>query len=174
MGRLTKANYKNEYPNAGSIVRYKRNYGKALVQADYGKDLDCTITSLAYVFGGAEKYDEVERIATQYGYNGDKTGTCPLVIKKIMKRMGAKNPKSAYGKGIGWSFETIVKIVDKGTPILLNMWDDGRHWYHDHTVTVIGYEEYKNARFLVVYDNWVAAPSMIDYDKLSIISSINW
>ena len=65
-------------------------------------------------------------------------------------------------------------ILSRGIPLVLNLWEDGRGYYHDHSVTVIGAEEYEQARFLLVLDNWHRTVSLIDYDKLWIISSVNW
>ena len=82
--------------------------------------------------------------------------------------------RSGYGKGIGWRWATVKRLIACQTPVILNLWDDGRGYYHDHTVTVIGVEEYRKDRFLLVLDNWNESISLIDYKKLSIISSINW
>ena len=41
-------------------------------------------------------------------------------------------------------------------------------------MTVIGVEEYRKDRFLLVLDNWNESISLIDYKKLCTISSINW
>ena len=82
--------------------------------------------------------------------------------------------KSAYGKGIGWSWRTVKSLVSRDIPIVLNLWQDGRGYYKDHSVTVVGVEEYEKALFLLVLDNWHDTVSLIDYKKLCVISSINW
>lgn len=174
MARLTQTILRHEYPKLGKLVLHRHNIGKPLLQKDYGGDLDCTITSLAYIFG-ANRYCEIENIAVKYGYNADKRGTNPLTVKSIMRRLGAKNPQSRYIKGVGWTFNTIKGIVDKGVPIVLNLWEDGRGYYKNHSVTVVGYETYDSGeKFLIVYDNWNDVPCLIDYNKLSAISSLNW
>lgn len=149
-----------------------------MLQKDYGEEMDCTVTSLAAIFGGSDSYPLIERIAKKYGYTG-KRGSNPVVVRKIMaeimKELGVHGtPRSAYGKNICWKFDTIQMILSRNEPVILNLWDDGRHYYHDHTVTVIGMRLYEHGRFLVVYDNWNKTPGLIDYDKLSVISSINW
>ena len=148
------------------------------MQDDYGKRLDCTLTSLACIFG-KKYYGDIEGIALKYGYNGDKRGTNPLVVKAIMREFARRwnipgKARSAYGKGIGWTWRMVKDILSRDIPLVLNLWKDGRNYYHDHSVTVIGAEEYEQARFLLVLDNWHKTVSLIDYDKLWIISSVNW
>ena len=57
---------------------------------------------------------------------------------------------------------------------MLNLWDDGRGYYHDHSVVLVGVEEYQRAKILLVLDNWHETVSLVDYRKLSLFSSINW
>lgn len=57
--------------------------------------------------------------------------------------------------------------------MLLNLWNDGRNYYKNHSVLIIGYKITENNDFiLTIYDNWYKHNSYIDYNKLSIISSI--
>ena len=49
----------------------------------YEGGLDCTLTSLACIFG-ERYYGDIEKIAEKYGYNGDKWGTNPLAVKAII------------------------------------------------------------------------------------------
>lgn len=176
--RLSYDNLYSEYPDLGGRVARKRVFLQSLLQDDYGEAYDCTITSLACIFG-AEHYGEIEAIAKRYGYDGKKCGTSPLTVRKILSDIlkllhKSGKPKSAYAKGIGWNFSLVKRLVSGGTPVVLNLWNDGRGYYHDHTVTIIGTEEYKKNRFLLVYDNWSLGVSLIDYQKLCVISSINW
>ena len=177
--RLYQLNLKTEYPLLQTHVYTKTITGRRpLLQKDYGKALDCAVTSLAFLFG-AEKYPEIEAIATKYFYNGDKWGTNPFFIRSIMNaclkefKMEGKG-KSLYGKGIGWNFKKVKALVDQNKYLILNLHTDGRGYYKDHSVTIIGVVEYSNGRFLSIYDNWNYGISYIDYDKLSLISSINW
>lgn len=167
-----------EYPRRGRKVWRKLIPLEGLLQDDYGKRLDCTLTSLACIFG-ERYYGDIEKIAENYGYNGDKWGTNPLAVKAIMREFMRwwdvpGKAKSAYGKGIGWTWGSIKAIVSRNIPLVLNLWKDGRGYYKDHSVTIIGAEEYEKARFLLVLDNWHETVSLIDYDKLWVISSINW
>jgi len=68
----------------------------------------------------------------------------------------------------------VKDIVSRDIPLVLNLWKDGRGYYKDHSVVIIGAEEYEKARFLLVLDNWHETVSLIDFDKLCIISSINY
>ena len=178
MGRLWQENIHSEYPDLGELIRRKNLGGSALLQKDYGKAKGCTVISLAFLFG-AEHYPAIEKIAMKHGYNGDKRGTNPFWIKRIMREICRLLHidfvcRSAYGKGLFFNYRRIQTILDSGSVLLLNMFDDGRHYYHDHTVTVIGYEEYERGKFLLLYDNWNRTCSYLDYHRLSLISSINW
>ena len=179
MGRkLDYGNLRTEYPNLGVCAARKRLFLCSLLQDDYGEDYDCTLTSLACVFG-EQYYGDIERIAKKYGYDGAKRGTNPLTVKQITTEFMREKQmsgvaRSAYGKSIGWSYRMVKRLIDHGIPVLLNLFDDGRGYYHDHTVTIIGYEQYQRGMFLLIYDNWHHGVTMIDYKKLCMISSINW
>lgn len=177
--RLDYTRLEQEYPNRGKQTYRKLLTGyKALLQRDYGLAQDCTLTCLACIFG-AEHYGDIERVAQRHGYNGDTYGTHPWTVKPIMAEFMAAqglhgSAKAAYGKGIGWCFGTVRRLIEGGMPVVLNLWRDGRGYYADHSVVIIGVEEYRRARFLVVYDCWNDSASLIDYNKLSMISGINW
>lgn len=177
--RLYPLNLAKEYPLLKQHIATKTISGKKdLLQKDYGEDLDCTLTCLAFIFG-ADKYYGIERFAKKRAYDGKRWGTIPTTVKAIMRDCLKEfkmegTCKSAYGKGIGWNFNKIRKLVDNGTYAVLNIWKDGRDYYFNHSVTVIGYVEYSNGQFITVYDNWNHGVSYVDYKKLSVISSINW
>lgn len=167
-----------DYPDRGKQLYRRLIPMTGLLQRNYGKALDCTLTSLACIFG-EKYYSDIEGIALRYGYNGDRRGTNPLTVRAIMRefmrRWGVPGKaRSAYGKGLGWTWTMVKGLIGGGLPVVLNLWDDGRGYYHDHTVTIVGAEEYERARFLLVLDNWHETVSLIDYNKLCMISSINW
>ena len=58
------------------------------------------------------------------------------------------------------------------------MMNDGRSFYKNHSIVVIGYNRYKidnrEIRILAIYDNWAKEVRYIDYERLSMISSINY
>ena len=166
----------------------------ALLQKDYGEANDCTLTSLTAIGVFLKKnqktaneiYKVVEHFAKHYGYTGT-AGTNPFVIKRIFDSVLTvlsirKDTKVRYLKNIGYNFSLIKKTLVAGTPLILSMHSDGRQYYQNHSVLIIGYKEYKLSnintqkikRFLMVQDNWTKEVSFIDYDKLSIISSINF
>lgn len=178
--RLDYTRLEEEYPQRGKqVYRKLLTPYKALLQRDYGLRQDCTLTCMACIFGEGH-YGALERIAIRHGYNGETHGTWPWTVRAIMaeflRTWGISGqPRAAYGKGVGWRWSTVKGIIaQRSAPVILNLWRDGRGYYADHSVTVIGVEEYERARFLVVYDCWSEGLSLVDYDKLSIISSINW
>ncbi len=167
-----------EYPKRGKQTYRKLIPMTGLLQKNYGKELDCTLTSLACIYG-ARWYGVIEHIALKHGYDGDKKGTNPLTVKAITRELlktlhEPGTPKSAYGKIVGWNWLTVKNLVSRDIPVILNLWDDGRGYYHDHSVVLVGVEEYQRAKFLLVLDNWHETISLIDYRKLSLFSSINW
>lgn len=165
----------------------------ALLQKEYGEANDCTLTSLTAILMLLKKeadankiYPVVEKIAKKYGYTGS-TGTNPLFIKKIfdnsLKSFSlVRTTRAKYLKGGGYNFALIKQLINAGKPIVLSMSTDGRGFYVNHSVLVVGYREYlltnssakKVKRFLTVQDNWTKEKSFIDYDKLSTISSVNY
>ena len=170
----------------GGADYFQRTIGniKPLLQNDYGEDNDCTITSITTIIHSWVShidinfiYNQVEAIARKYGYNGIN-GTNPIVIKQVYQKSlkTFQIPyvvNSRYMKGIGFTWNFIKDRIDhSNNPILLNLWKDGRNYYYSHSVVIVGYANTYNKKFLVVYDNWIKDYSYIDYDKLSLISSI--
>lgn len=161
-----------------------------LLQRDYGKALDCTITSITAVLmsylptkGDNEIYDEVEKVAEKYFYNGDKWGTAPVFVRSIMKevakKFGMKHKLHVrYLNKFGFNFNFIKKMIGKNIPIIINIFRDGRKYYDDHTIVITGYREVivdgKTKKFLIVQDNWAKDYSYLDYDLLGMIASLNY
>ena len=174
-----------------TIQKYRTIEGvMPLLQADYGLEGDCTITSMTclleflYHKPIQQIYDIVETNAKKFGYNG-KFGTIPTFINSILKltesKLGVnKNTKwkSGYGKNIGYNFNTIVKLVDQKKPMILSIWNDGRSYYKNHSVTVVGYAQYvvngRQQRFVIIQDNWHKEKAYVDYETLCVISSLNY
>lgn len=169
------------------------NQFEALLQNDYGEASDCSITSMTATIRYYLKntltplqiYNQVERYARYFGYNGKKRGTNPLTIKKIFNSAAAKcglkiNSVAKYGKGIGYNFKHIKNRIDNGHPVILSFYNDGRNYQSNHTVTIIGYQIFclketnKHIYLLYTYDNWYKNYNIIDYQRLSQISSINY
>ena len=127
----------------------------ALLQKDYGEANDCTLTSLTAIGVFLKKnqktaneiYKVVEHFAKHYGYTGT-AGTNPFVIKRIFDSVLTvlsvyKDTKVRYLKNIGYNFSLIKKTLDAGNPLILSMHSDGRQYYQNHSVLIIGYKEYK-------------------------------
>ena len=163
-----------------------------LLQRDYGEENDCTLTSITtcvnYYTKGSHQvtaiYDKVEKVAKKFFYKGN-VGTFPLFIQQIynevLKVFPCSKTKTAQGylKGVGFNFNTIKNVINKSTPMILSINDDGRKYYKNHSITIIGYKTYKidnkhEAKILVLYDNWHKSESLLDYDILSVIASINY
>ena len=158
---------------------------KPLIQDDYGEDNDCSLVSiltiLNYKFANLDLnhwYSIVERLAKKYFYTGDN-GTLPFFINSIMKRVAPEyNSHARYLKNIGFNFNTIKKQLDQDNPVIISMMNDGRNFYKNHSVVAIGYNVYKidnrPIRMLAIYDNWSREVRYMDYERLSMITSINY
>ena len=156
-----------------------------LLQNDYGERDDCTLTSITCVVKWMRPsldvnkiYNKVETTAKRYGYKG-QGGTPSLAIKalyqNIINAFGLnKKVYNRYLKNIGFGWNYIKKEIDEYQPVLLNLWKDGRDFYANHTILIVGYLEVNGYRMLAVYDNWYKGISYVDYDKLGIICSIDF
>ena len=181
--RLSNTNI-GQYINSTKFYPVIINNIQSLLQDNYGKGNDCTLTSITTVIkyflpkeNILDIYNEVEKIAKKHGYFGSY-GTPSLMIscvyqKSLNKYSINKKIKSYYLKGIGFNFDQIKRDINNHNPVLLNLWKDGRNYYKNHTVLIVGYLEKNNHKILAVYDNWNLGISYIDYDLLSTTSSIN-
>lgn len=109
---------------------------------------------------------DYKRLEAEYPNRGKQT------YRKLIPMTGLLQKN--YGKVVGWNWLTARRLAERGIPAVLNLWDDGRGYYHDHSVVLVGVEEYQRARFLLVLDNWSETVSLIDYNKLCVASSLNW
>lgn len=190
--RLSKDNLEQYIVDTyGNNYNYFFRYGehllniKPLIQDEYGEENDCTLVSILTILNHRIYnldlnywYSIIERVAKRYFYTG-KNGTLPFFINSIMKRVTPEcNPHVRYLKNIGFNFNTIRRQLDQGNPVIISMMNDGRNVYKNHSIVVIGYNVYKidnrNIRMLAVYDNWSREVRYIDYERLSMISSINY
>ncbi len=160
-----------------------------LLQNDYGEANDCTLTSMtAIIFYLSEQklavkdiYPVVEKFAKKYGYRGNR-GTPFATIRKIFQQsLATFSMPTAYAKfikGIGYKFKNIQAEINKGNPVILSMHNDGKDYYENHSITIVGYETYKIDNkllpMLIVYDNWYKSISYVDYNKMSRLSSIHY
>lgn len=155
-----------------------------LKQDDYGDDNDCSLVSILTLIKSKHTdidlsyfYDLIERAAKQFFYKGN-FGLLPCFIKPLMRRAFGEQAHVRYGKGIGFNFFTIKKQLDYNNPVILSVVNDGRNIYKNHSIVVVGYTTYKiddkMVYILAVYDNWSKEIRYVDYNKLSIFSSINY
>ena len=158
---------------------------KPLLQNDYGGDQDCTLTSITTVIKWFKPdvaintiYNEVERIAKKHLYRLNYS-TMSIVMKSLynqsLRSFGLRQKVcSRYIKDVGYCYNFLKSEINKNHPILLSLWKDGRDYYKNHSVLIVGYVIIGPYRFLQIYDNWSKGISYIDYDKLSAISSIHF
>ena len=123
-------------------------------------------------------YNIVEKIAQKYLYTSNR-GTSFIFVNNILNKSLQyfniqHQAQSAYLKNICYNFEEIKNSINNNLPVLLNISNDGRNYYKNHTVLIVGYYELNHIKMLAVFDNWTTQMSYVDYNKLSIISSINY
>lgn len=160
-----------------------------LLQTHFGEkyDGDCTLTSITEVWHFLNKgyispediYEIVRNIAESKFFF--KNGTLPIFINNICDHLGYNmKSRTKYFKGMGFSFNSIKKIIDGGMPLILSMTWDGRDYYDNHSVTVLGYHTCVDPttglerHFLHVHDNWKADVSFVDFERISFFSSISY
>ena len=176
-----------EYGNILSVPVnscYLRNISP-LLQEDYGEANDCTLTSITTVIKYYKPklkiediYNVVESIAKKYFYRGHR-GTPTIAMNTIYNKVLQyykinKRSKNGYIKDLGYNYKGIQNFIKAGRPVLLSLSKDGRNYYANHTVLIIGYYEIGKARMLAIYDNWYKQTSYIDYNKLARVSGINY
>ena len=161
-------------------LTHKKTIGglNPLLQANYGGDMDCTLTSITTILNTgdpAETYNQVEAVAKKYFYH-PKIGTNFFCIKPILNALTGEKTHSGFLKNLGYSWNDITTTIQEKRPIILSMWNDGKNYYKKHSVLIVGYAEYNDGaiKMLMVYDNWYRSVSYIDFNKLSWISSINY
>lgn len=171
------------------------------LQNDFGEKNDCTLVSIMtcvhYFYPGIATPEELyETISNIYKRNYPQfqkiDGTIPFFIKSVYNevfkyyKLHFYIPRSRYGNGIGFNFKTIRNQLDQNTPVILSFWKDGRDFYFNHTVVVIGYAEFelyrthpvsllpqsKTRNMLIIYDNWSKQIRYLDPKELNIISNI--
>ena len=162
-----------------------------LLQNDFDGNNDCTLTSITTAVSYYRKndtaigyiYDNVKSIAKQYGYT-DRIGTFSITVKSIYEKVLRyfRCPRKTKWRVLKpfANITTIIKSINGNQPVILNLLNDGRKYYHNHTVLVIGYKgikvnnENELKYFLKIYDNWNKEVTYIDWQKLGYIFSINF
>ena len=180
---------KDEY-NADRITISKEIKDiEPLLQANYGGDNDCTLTSITTIIHSKVKdepieniYNTVEKIAKKHGYTsgyGTFSFTVKSIYEKALKEYGlAKSTKWKIIKNIGIKIKDLIWALNDNTPIILNFLSDGRKYQGNHTVLIIGYDiikvNNKDYYLLKLYDNWNNVITYMDWQKLSYICSVNY
>lgn len=100
-----------------------------------------------------------------------------MLLNRLLKFFGISfKATTHYFKNYGWNINTIIHNIRLRHPVVLSICNDGFNYYANHTILVVGYKSYKSngkdVHFLQVYDNWSKKQRLIDYQKLSTISSI--
>lgn len=155
---------------------------RPFLQKNYGGEGDCTLTSILTVvkyykpeLDENKVYDYIETIAKKYLYR-ENHGTFPFfnksIIKEVFKYFNIKKlVYSKYLKQIGFNQDTIIKELKQNHPVIISLTNDGRDYYKDHTITIVGYivfeDENKQQRVIFkVYDNWYNGYALLDYNIL--------
>lgn len=162
-----------------------------LLQVNYNGEGDCTLISittilcyyLEYTKSVQEIYDIIEEYAEKIFYN-DNCDTIPNFIQSIINRAAAKvglkaNSFSKNFKENGVTWDRIKKLIQGNRPVILSLSNDGREYYANHSITIVGYNEYKIdgdniVRMLRVYDSWRETISFVDFKKIGRVCCINY
>lgn len=193
--RLTATNikkYLQENYRFGDMITevYRKQLSvPVFLQNNYGEEGDCTLTSILTLakyydklLDTDETYNYTEKIAKQFLYNGKTFGTLPFFHKAILNRVFKhfniqEKMEDFYFKGVGFNLMTILASIEQNAPVMLSLFRDGRGYYDNHTITVIGYVEFedefhKKIIMLQVFDNWHSSYSFVDYNLISPFSMI--
>lgn len=174
----------NTYGSVGSQTkRYIIPKFTPILQQEYGGANDCTLCSITAIAAYLENYARsffdlyarVETAAHKYHYDPNEMGTFPTYINNIIDDTFGVKSKKKYGKTIGYTWNAICEQINAHNPVILSVHNDGRNYYVNHSIVVVGYMEYSTgAKLLCVYDNWTKTISYVDYKKLPLISCINY
>ena len=187
--RLSNSNI-DAYVQAVYGVQQLKEYRKlssfqSILQKNYGgsNDGDCSLCAItavgAYKLNYTESFDSIYRrvrkVAEGYFANPDKFGTIPVFIKNIINDSFLVKSRAKYLKNVGFNWQTIKTQLKENNPIVLSISKDGRNYYEAHSITIVGYREYtKNAKLLLVYDNWHNDISYVDFNLLGTSCCINY
>lgn len=159
---------------------------RPLLQEHYGGEADCTLVSITSIIfnmlinikSSKEIYNEVEKIARHFFYKSS-FGTLPIFIKiifnKSLKKFSFnKTTKVKYIKNMGFTFDLIKNNIDSNIPMILSMANDGKNYYKNHSIIIIGYCIQNNEKLLIIYDNWSKEQHFLDYNLISSLSCLNY
>ena len=156
---------------------------KPFLQENYGGTNDCTLCSISAIASFKNDYqkpferiyNKVANVASTYCFNSESFGIIPVFIKNIIDKSFHTKSKVRYLKNIGYTWSNLKTLLNHNIPVILSMNNDGRNYYINHSITIVGYLEYTNkCKMLMIYDNWYDTISYIDFNKLSTISCVNY
>ncbi|MBO4680130.1 MAG: hypothetical protein J5626_10740 [Lachnospiraceae bacterium] len=117
----------------------------------------------------SELYRVIREVGDRHGYNYEREKGIPVYnnrryLKAVLRAFGYPDVKvlAEFVVPMGKAIE----LLDNGSPFLLSI---AYGVYFNHTVTVYGYETYRDTRtgrrytFLLVNDEWSAAPRYIPW-----------
>lgn len=128
---------------------------KPFLQKNYGGDGDCTLTSILTVvkyykpeLDENEVYDYIEKIAKKYLYNekgGTFRGFNKIIAENVFNYFNInKKITSKYFKNIGFNENIIINELKQNIPVIISLANDGRNYYKNHTITIVGYTIFKD------------------------------
>jgi len=125
-----------------------------------------------------ELYGVIRKVGDRYGYNFEREKGIPVYnnrrfLKAVLKAFGYDSAKvsAEYVVPMGKA----MRLLDKGTPFLLSI---AYGVYFNHTVTVYGYETYRDLKnnrrytFLLINDEWDSAPRYIPWVNMDLFKLI--
>ena len=178
----------NTYGNISSYSYKNIILTHSFLQNDFGKENDCALVSILTVINYYKKnldlkeaYSTIENIAKKYFFS-NKTGLFLAFYKKIVvevfKKFNLKydSIKQLKIKGLDWTIKNVKYNIDRKTPVLLSIKNDGLNYYKNHTVVIDGYYDFivnnTHVYMLQTRDNWTNKIVYVDYQKISLFSSI--
>ena len=100
------------------------------------------------------------------------------IVVEVFKKFNLKydSIKQLKIKGLDWTIKNVKYNIDRKTPVLLSIKNDGLNYYKNHTVVIDGYYDFivnnTHVYMLQTRDNWTNKIVYVDYQKISLFSSI--
>ena len=119
-----------------------------------------------------ELYKAVRETGDRYGYNYEREKGIPVYnnrrfLKALLKNLSYDKERVRAEYMV--PTRRAIKLLDEGTPFLLSI---AYGVYFNHTITVYGYETYRDTRnshtytFLIINDEWAASRRYLPWTHL--------